>query len=300
MQSLLRWGIENSSNEDSSAAPSASTQRMTDLDPGVIDAILGRPDSELMKEALARAQDASLDEDARLTALDDLEMVRPSCMTRLPPHATHSLPYASARREHRQCKRCVCVRALHACGEHHSQHILIPDLEKLGMWAPLRGLLGSPSDEVQVQALWVIGTAVQNNPSAQRAVRLPTALISFILTADTHARVAQYLALDPFPTLLAFLAPASRAPAQLRSKAIYALSGLLKHHAAALAPFDAGGGWVALRGALSGTAPPLQRFYFFSNAHTHAHAKRLGHWRAAQNRLFAQYAPAADDTRGQL
>jgi len=51
--------------------------RRTDLDPGIIDAILGRPDSELMKEALAKAQDASLDDDARLTALDNLEMVRP-------------------------------------------------------------------------------------------------------------------------------------------------------------------------------------------------------------------------------
>jgi hypothetical protein len=29
-----------------------------------------------MKEALAKAQDASLDESARLTALDDLEMVK--------------------------------------------------------------------------------------------------------------------------------------------------------------------------------------------------------------------------------
>ena len=71
MQSLLRWSIENSSNDV--ASPPA---RRTDLDPGIIDAILGRPDSELMKEALAKAQDASLDEDVRLTALDDLEMVK--------------------------------------------------------------------------------------------------------------------------------------------------------------------------------------------------------------------------------
>jgi hypothetical protein len=71
MQSLLRWSIENSSNDV--ALPPA---RRTDLDPGIIDAILGRPDSELMKEALAKAQDAFLDEDVRLTALDDLEMVK--------------------------------------------------------------------------------------------------------------------------------------------------------------------------------------------------------------------------------
>ena len=75
MQSLLRWGIENSGNDDGSAADAVPPVRRTDLDPGIIDAILGRPDSELMKEALAKAQDASLDEDARITALDDLEMV---------------------------------------------------------------------------------------------------------------------------------------------------------------------------------------------------------------------------------
>jgi hypothetical protein len=75
MQSLLRWGIENSGN-DGSATGAVPPARRTDLDPGIIDAILGRPDSELMKEALAKARDASLDEDARLTALDDLEMVK--------------------------------------------------------------------------------------------------------------------------------------------------------------------------------------------------------------------------------
>ena len=39
------------------------------------------------------------------------------------------------------------------------------------MWEPLPDLLASPSDDVKVQALWVIGTAVQNNPAAQKAVR---------------------------------------------------------------------------------------------------------------------------------
>jgi hypothetical protein len=107
MQSLLRWSIENSSN-DADSPSDASTRRVTELDPGVIDAILGRPDAELMKEALVKAQDTSLDEDARQNALDDLEMVR------LPAsQPTHSLNCPSARREHRQCKWCA-----HACREH--------------------------------------------------------------------------------------------------------------------------------------------------------------------------------------
>lgn len=39
------------------------------------------------------------------------------------------------------------------------------------MWEPLQDLLASSSEDVKVQALWVIGTAVQNNPAAQKAVR---------------------------------------------------------------------------------------------------------------------------------
>ena len=56
-------------------APGAPAPRQ-DLDPAIIDAILGKPDAELMKEALARARDESVDEEGRVQALDDLEMVR--------------------------------------------------------------------------------------------------------------------------------------------------------------------------------------------------------------------------------
>jgi hypothetical protein len=93
MQSLLRWGIENSGNDDGSATGAVPLARRTDLDPGIIDAILGRPDSELMKEALAKAQDASLDEDARITALDDLEMVKKNCFPPL-SRSSSSIPSA--------------------------------------------------------------------------------------------------------------------------------------------------------------------------------------------------------------
>ena len=48
------------------------------------------------------------------------------------------------------------------------------DLVKLKMWDPLQSLLTSQnsSDEIKVQTLWIIGTAVQNNPSAQNSVRV--------------------------------------------------------------------------------------------------------------------------------
>ncbi|KAI0263178.1 armadillo-type protein [Gloeopeniophorella convolvens] len=182
MQSLLRWGIENSGKGDETAAPVAPR---TDLDPEIIDLILGKPDAELMKESLARAQDESVDEDARLTALDDLEML------------VENIDNAN-------------------------------DLEKLKMWEPLQKLLTSPSNDIKVQALWVIGTALQNNPAAQKA----------------------YLSLSPFSTVLSFLSPSVRSSA-LRSKAVYAISGLLKHSTAAIAQFEEAGGWDTLRGSLS-------------------------------------------------
>jgi hypothetical protein len=72
MESLLRWGIENSTA--ATDGPRQPPQPPQNLDPGIIDLILGKPDSVLMKEALATAVDHKLEEDDRLTALDNLEM----------------------------------------------------------------------------------------------------------------------------------------------------------------------------------------------------------------------------------
>lgn len=74
MQSLLRWSIENSTPQDSAPSDHPPAERK-DLDPGIIDMILGRPDAELMKEDVAAATDASRSEDERVDALDHLEMV---------------------------------------------------------------------------------------------------------------------------------------------------------------------------------------------------------------------------------
>ena len=80
MQSLLRWAIENSEN-NGQQPPQRPPQV---LDTGIIDHILGKPDSVLMKEALAAAVDNDKDEGERVTALDDLEMVS-SSFVRLRP-----------------------------------------------------------------------------------------------------------------------------------------------------------------------------------------------------------------------
>lgn len=98
MESLLRWGIENSASNDDSGSSRPPLRDISKLDPGIIDMILGRPDSVRMKvydvlyhgdhdtnfflqEALGVALDENVPEDARLIALDDFEMVRSSSIS---------------------------------------------------------------------------------------------------------------------------------------------------------------------------------------------------------------------------
>ncbi|KAH9922216.1 nucleotide exchange factors-like protein [Fomitopsis serialis] len=153
MESLLRWSIEHSTNNE--GAPPPPPRSVQNLDPGIIDAILGKPDSELMKEALAIATDESKDEDERIQALDNLEML------------VEQIDNAN-------------------------------NIEKMKMWEPLHNLLKSPNttEGIKMQTLWVIGTAIQNNPSAQSA----------------------YLALSPMPTLLTFLNPSVNRRTALKSR----------------------------------------------------------------------------------
>ncbi|PIL25864.1 hypothetical protein GSI_11617 [Ganoderma sinense ZZ0214-1] len=192
MESLLRWGIANAAPQDGTQP---SPQPRTDLDPGIIDAILGKSDAELMKEALTVAVDERRDEDDRVQALDDFEML------------VEQIDNAN-------------------------------NLEKLKMWEPLQALLVNPnsSEEIQRQTLWVLGTAVQNNPAAQNS----------------------YLALSPLPSLLSFLSPTVRS-GKTRSKAVYALSSLLRHNAAAVVQMADAGGWTVLRDALQDSDITVRR-----------------------------------------
>ena len=80
----------------------------------------------------------------------------------------------------------------------------------------------------------------------------------------------------------------------IRSKAIYTLSGLLKHNATAIAQFEAVGGWDTLRDAFSGTVSilpvssisPLMHDAFFARS-----ALRLRHRRPAQSCVSPQQPP---------
>jgi hsp70-interacting protein len=96
MDSLLRWSIENSSPSTGPVQP------RKDLDPAIIDHILGKPDAVLMKEALAIAVDEKKSEDERVEALDNLEMVSRvlcNCEAMLMPRTVWK-----ACRAYRQCQ----------------------------------------------------------------------------------------------------------------------------------------------------------------------------------------------------
>ena len=178
--------------------------------------------------------------------------------------------------------------------------IVYKDLEKLGMWEPLQDLLASSSDNMKVQVLWVIGTAVQNNPAAQKSVRSTPSRDAPKSTAKTRLRLctdhgSQYLALNPLPTILSYLSPLAPSSQQLRSKAIYTLSGVLNHNAAAITLFETSGGWDTLRDAFSGT----DRIHLpTSSAHARYSliiccALRLGYRCPAQGRVSPQQPPHA-------
>lgn len=67
------------------------------------------------------------------------------------------------------------------------------------MWGSLIELLSSPSDAIRMNTLWILGTAVQNNPSAQNAVS--RSLLAFIY-------IDQSLVPITFPIAQSLVSPA--------------------------------------------------------------------------------------------
>lgn len=62
--------------------------------------------------------------------------------------------------------------------------------------------------------------------------------------------------MNPLPVMLSSLSPSSNSP-KTRARAMYALSGLLKHNAEAVSQLNATNGWYTLRSALEGEWPPI-------------------------------------------
>ncbi|GAC74892.1 armadillo/beta-catenin-like repeat-containing protein [Moesziomyces antarcticus T-34] len=99
------------------------------------------------------------------------------------------------------------------------------NMTSMNMWPSIIGLMASSEPEVQTAAAWILGTAVQNNDKAQVAVLPHEAVRAVVdLFQSAHDKV--------------------------RAKAMYALSGLIKHNPAAMDQFDKLDGWKVLRSAL--------------------------------------------------
>ncbi|PWN90767.1 Fes1-domain-containing protein [Acaromyces ingoldii] len=112
------------------------------------------------------------------------------------------------------------------------------NVNNMKMWEPILSLLTASSSTPRIQhaVLWIVGTAVQNNDKAQMAI----------------------LAYKPLTPILYLLR--SSQDGEVRSKAMYALSGILKHSPSAVALFDKDEqGWMALKGALLDPNVALRR-----------------------------------------
>jgi len=89
------------------------------------------------------------------------------------------------------------------------------------MWPPILEELKNPNPKFREQAAWVCGTATQNNPKAQAAFMNEKGLKAVIeLLSDSETYV--------------------------RAKALYAISGALKHFEPALQEFKALDGYKTL------------------------------------------------------
>jgi hsp70-interacting protein len=113
------------------------------------------------------------------------------------------------------------------------------------LWEPIVSLLTHPESTPPIQhaTLWIIGTAVQNNDKAQMSI----------------------LDYEPLGPLLELLKSSS--DGEVRSKAMYALSGILKHNPKAVDLFGKADGWYILKGALLDSNVSLRRkAAFFVNS----------------------------------
>lgn len=111
----------------------------------------------------------------------------------------------------------------------------------LKLWQPLLALFKSPHAEIVRHALWIAGTATQNNLKAQAALFIN----------------------DVFPEVLDLIySPDGKAIAgPTRAKAVYALSGAIKHWPLASAVLSANNdrGYQVLRDGVADAEPVIRR-----------------------------------------
>ncbi|BGP14572.1 hypothetical protein JCM10213_001921 [Rhodosporidiobolus nylandii] len=197
-QSLLRWGIEH-------AEPGAIKQIAEDvqagrrqLDTDVLKAMMGTSDADRMLECVNVIEGRWVDRDGTGEVKDNAD-ITPEDRYR----AWDDLE--------------MLIEDLDNAN----------NLQNMNLWQPIIKHLTDADDEVVKRACWVCGTAVQNNPSSQKA----------------------FLDLDPLPTVSSIITSTS-ASAATRAKALYCLSSSLKHWEAAVRRFSELDGWAVLTQAL--------------------------------------------------
>lgn len=95
------------------------------------------------------------------------------------------------------------------------------NIENLKLWQPLIDLLADPEDEIRAFAASVIGTAVQNNDTSQN----------------------NFLRYEGSLETLINMAGNSKETSEVRIKALYALSNLVRNHKTVAENFDKANGW---------------------------------------------------------
>ncbi|KAG9322503.1 hypothetical protein KVV02_001245 [Mortierella alpina] len=180
MNELLKWSIINQAteSEDAPTRPGPPPKPMEKMDPGLIEAILGKSETQMMMEALKVIKNPNATTDEKELAWEDFEML------------IQQIDNAA-------------------------------DIENMKMWPPILEELKNPNPKFREQAAWACGTATQNNPKAQSA---------FL----KHKGVTAILDLMSDPETF------------VRAKAMYALSGAVKHFEPALEEFKNEDGFKTL------------------------------------------------------
>ncbi|KAF9960617.1 hsp70 nucleotide exchange factor fes1 [Mortierella alpina] len=180
MNELLKWSIINQAteSEDAPARTAPPPKPMEKMDPGLIEAILGKSETQMMMEALNVIKNPNATTDEKELAWEDFEML------------IQQIDNAA-------------------------------DIDNMKMWPPILEELKNPNPKFREQAAWVCGTATQNNPKAQSA----------------------FLKQKGVPAILNLM---SDPETFVRAKAMYALSGAIKHFEPALEEFKNEDGFKTL------------------------------------------------------
>ncbi|XVF55248.1 hypothetical protein PTKIN_Ptkin06aG0022000 [Pterospermum kingtungense] len=119
--------------------------------------------------------------------------------------------------------------------EHVESIDMANDLHSIGGLVPLLGYLKSPHAKIREKAVEVVSTIVQNNPQSQQLVMEANGLEPLLSNFTSDADVA------------------------VRTKALGAISSLIRHNKPGIAAFRLANGYAALRDALGTESVRFQR-----------------------------------------